>query len=148
MTAPLVSIMMPAYNAEAFIAQAIESVLAQTMTDWELIIVDDGSTDGTPAVTDRYQDPGIRVLRQPNGGESIARNTALQHMRGSLVAFLDADDVFLPSTAMATIATGRANVCSRFRRKDEAPLQAISLRKSCAPQTCLVRPRASCCGAT
>lgn len=91
----LVSIMMPAYNAEQYIAQAIDSVLAQTYQDWELIIVNDGSLDRTPAILMEYTDPRIRVIHQSNGGESIARNTALRHMRGEFVAFLDADDAYL-----------------------------------------------------
>lgn len=103
---PAVSIMMPAYNAERYIGQAIESVLAQTMPDWELIVVDDGSTDGTAlrvaALAER--DPRIVLVRQANGGESVARNTALKHMRGQLVAFLDADDYYLPEHLALTTA--------------------------------------------
>jgi len=91
----LVSIMMPAYNAEQYIVQAIESVLAQTYQDWELIIVNDGSTDHTPTLLLNYSDPRIRIIHQSNGGEATARNTALRHMRGEFVAFLDADDAFL-----------------------------------------------------
>jgi len=93
----LVSIMMPAYNAEQYIAQAIESVLVQSYDNWELIIVNDGSTDRTPSIVLDYSDPRIRVIHQSNGGESIARNTALRHMRGEFVAFLDADDAYLDS---------------------------------------------------
>ena len=92
----LVSVMMPAYNAEEYIGQAIESVLAQRFTRWELIIVDDGSSDGTASIVSRYQDPRIRVFRQENQGESAARNRALDEMKGEYVAFLDADDVFYP----------------------------------------------------
>lgn len=91
----LVSIMMPAYNAEQFIAQAVESVLAQTYQNFELIIVNDGSTDSTPSLVCEYDDSRIRVIHQSNGGEASARNTALRHMRGEYIAFLDADDVFL-----------------------------------------------------
>ena len=103
MTEPAVSVMMPAYNAAEFIAQAIESVLAQTFEDWELVIVDDGSRDDTYAIAARYQDARIRIIRQKNGGESVARNTALEHMRGALVAFLDADDLFLPDHLALTV---------------------------------------------
>lgn len=93
----MVSIMMPAYNAEQYIAQAVESVLAQSYQNWELIIVNDGSTDRTPSIVLNYSDPRIRVIHQSNSGESIARNTALRHMRGEFVAFLDADDAYLES---------------------------------------------------
>ncbi len=96
MQTELVSIMMPAYNAEPYIGQAIESALAQTYTNWELIIVNDGSKDRTPEIAAQYTDPRIRLLHQPNGGEAVARNTALKHMRGEYVAFLDSDDAFLP----------------------------------------------------
>lgn len=102
---PTVSIMMPAYNAERTIGPAIDSVLAQTMPDWELIVVDDGSTDGTAAqAAERTgRDARIRLVRQANGGESAARNTALQQMQGELMAFLDADDLYLPEHLALTV---------------------------------------------
>jgi glycosyltransferase involved in cell wall biosynthesis len=93
-----VSIMMPAYNAERFVGEAIESVLAQRYANWELIVVDDGSVDRTPEIVARCakHDGRITLIRQPNGGEAKARNTALEAMRGEFVAFLDADDVYQP----------------------------------------------------
>jgi len=93
---PVVSIMMPAYNAERFVARSIESVLAQSFTNWELVIVDDGSTDGTRAIAASYPEPRVIVLQKVNGGEASARNRALDAMRGQYVAFLDADDEWLP----------------------------------------------------
>ncbi|OGO25505.1 MAG: hypothetical protein A2W33_05720 [Chloroflexi bacterium RBG_16_52_11] len=92
----LVSVMMPAYNAEIYIRQAIDSLLSQTYEQWELIVVNDGSTDGTSAVAMSYLDPRIHVVDQENGGEARARNTALGLMVGEYIAFLDADDQFLP----------------------------------------------------
>lgn len=92
----LVSVMMPAYNAERYIGQAIESVLAQHYAHWELIVVNDGSSDNTAGVAAHYTDPRIRVIHQENQGESVARNRALDEMKGEYVAFLDADDVFFP----------------------------------------------------
>jgi glycosyltransferase involved in cell wall biosynthesis len=93
----LVSIMMPAYNAEQYIAQSIESVLAQSYPNWELIIVNDGSKDNTAKIVGRYtHDPRIKLIHQANGGEASARNTALEHMQGDYVSFLDADDLYLP----------------------------------------------------
>jgi glycosyltransferase involved in cell wall biosynthesis len=92
----LVSVMMPAYNAEPYIGQAIESLLAQSYSHWELIVVNDGSTDETPRIARAFTDPRIRVVDQPNGGEASARNTALRHSRGEFVAFLDADDRYFP----------------------------------------------------
>jgi glycosyltransferase involved in cell wall biosynthesis len=101
---PLVSIMMPAYNAAQFIGQAIDSVLAQSYQNWDLIIVDDGSTDDTASIARGYTDLRIRLVSQVNGGESAARNTALVHMRGDLFAFLDADDCYLPQHLAETVS--------------------------------------------
>ncbi len=100
----LVSVMMPAYNARAFIDEAIASVLAQTYQSWELIIVNDGSTDATGEIAGAYDDPRIVLIHQENGGESVARNTALDHMRGEFVAFLDADDIYEPDHLALAIA--------------------------------------------
>jgi glycosyltransferase involved in cell wall biosynthesis len=96
LTPGLVSVMMPAYNAASYIAEAIESLLAQTYPHWELIIVDDGSRDATAQIAASYRDPRIWLISQDNRGESAARNMALAFMRGEFVAFLDADDAFLP----------------------------------------------------
>jgi glycosyltransferase involved in cell wall biosynthesis len=91
-----ISIIMPAYNAAEHLPAAIASVLAQTLTDWEMIIVNDGSIDSTAAFLDGLDDPRIRVIHQPNGGVSAARNTALDAARGRYVTFLDADDRLPP----------------------------------------------------
>jgi glycosyltransferase involved in cell wall biosynthesis len=93
---PLVSVMMPAYNAGPFIARAIQSLLAQTYTRWELLVVNDGSNDSTGAVAGQFGDPRVRLIEQQNSGEAAARNKALALARGELLAFLDADDLFLP----------------------------------------------------
>jgi glycosyltransferase involved in cell wall biosynthesis len=92
---PLVSVIIPAYNAARFVAQAVESVLAQSYRPVEILVIDDGSTDDTARVLEPYRD-AIRYIRQPNGGPSRARNNGLAHARGELIAFLDADDVWLP----------------------------------------------------
>ena len=97
------SIIMPAYNAEKYIGQAIESVLAQTYPGWELIIVNDGSTDRTADIATQYTDVRIKVFHQANSGESAARNAALKQIKGEYVAFLDADDLFLPSHLEASV---------------------------------------------
>ena len=89
---PLISIVIPVYNGEAFVADAIDSVLAQKGAAFELIVIDDGSTDATPAILARYG-RAIAVHRQPNRGEGAARNAALSYLRGDLVLFLDADDL-------------------------------------------------------
>jgi hypothetical protein len=92
---PLISIVIPAYNAEAFIAEAIDSVLAQDYLSYEIIVVDDGSTDNTPGILETYQNH-LRVIRQPNAGLGPARNAGITAARGELIAFLDADDRWLP----------------------------------------------------
>jgi len=95
---PLVSIIMPAYNAERWIDEAIRSVLAQTHTNWELVIVNDGSTDKTAAIIGRFQDMRIRVFHKSNGGIGSARNLALDRAKGNFICGLDADDVLPPQS--------------------------------------------------
>jgi glycosyltransferase involved in cell wall biosynthesis len=98
MSQPLVSIIMPAYNAEKFIAESIESVLAQTYTNWELLVVDDGSTDNTKQIVEKFcaADHRVKYFYQPNGKQGKARNNGLTHATGKYIAFLDSDDVWLP----------------------------------------------------
>lgn len=95
---PLVSIVMPAYNAAATIRQSIESVFAQTYPNWELLVVDDSSSDGTAEIVLGYiEDRRVHLIRGPGrAGAAGARNVALSHATGDLVAFLDSDDVWLP----------------------------------------------------
>jgi teichuronic acid biosynthesis glycosyltransferase TuaG len=95
---PAVSVITPAFNAVDFIAQTIDSVRAQTFEDWELVIVDDGSTDGTADLLaeHRNRDGRIRVLHQANRGPSSARNRAMRAARGAFFAFLDSDDTWDP----------------------------------------------------
>lgn len=90
-----VSIIMPSYNCAAYIAGSIRSVLSQTYEDWELIIVDDCSTDGTEAVIHSFDDPRITFLRnESNRGAAVSRNRALRRATGRWVAFLDSDDLW------------------------------------------------------
>ncbi|MFO0582485.1 MAG: glycosyltransferase family 2 protein [Anaeromyxobacter sp.] len=94
---PLVSVITPAYNAERFIGQAIASVRAQSMPDWEMVVADDGSTDGTIGIVQELaaRDPRITLLRMPrNGGPGPARTAAIERARGRFLAFLDADDLW------------------------------------------------------
>lgn len=94
--APLVSIIIIAYNEERYISTAIESVLNQTYENIELIVVDDGSTDGTVSIARQYE-PKVRVISQKNsGGCSAPRNTGLNMAAGTYIGFLDADDFYLP----------------------------------------------------
>jgi len=95
MPAPLISVIIPTYNRAAFLREAIDSVLAQTEKDFELLIVDDGSTDETRAVAESYGGPA-RYFFQPNAGASVARNLGIKHAHGKFITFLDSDDLWLP----------------------------------------------------
>ena len=96
---PAISVIVPVYQAEKLLPQCVDSVLAQTFSDWELLLIDDGSRDGSPALCDGYaaRDPRVRVFHKPNGGVSTARNLGLEHAAGQCIAFLDADDAFEPA---------------------------------------------------
>lgn len=92
----MISVMMPVYNAGEFLPEVINSVLSQTEKNFELIIVNDGSTDNSEEIILSYSDPRIRYFKQENGGEAAARNTALDHAQGEFIVFQDADDISLP----------------------------------------------------
>jgi hypothetical protein len=96
MTTTSVSIILPTYNRAHLVTEAIESVLNQTFTDFELIVVDDGSTDNTEQVVLSISDPRLRYIRQLNRGASAARNTGIEASVSKFVAFLDSDDLWLP----------------------------------------------------
>jgi glycosyltransferase involved in cell wall biosynthesis len=104
---PTVSVIMPAYNVAPYIGDAIASALAQTVTDFELLVVDDGSTDDTARIAAAWaaRDPRIRVLRKANGGISSARNHALAHAAGAFIAILDSDDLWEPNYLASQLAT-------------------------------------------
>ncbi|PKN83795.1 MAG: hypothetical protein CVU46_16055 [Chloroflexi bacterium HGW-Chloroflexi-8] len=91
-----VSVMMPVYNGDKYIKAAIESVILQKYQNWELIVVDDGSKDQTSSILESFSDKRIKVIHQENQGEATARNTALKHVEGEYLAFLDSDDMFFP----------------------------------------------------
>lgn len=98
MNAPTVSVILPAYNAEGFIAQAVESIRAQTYTEYEVLAVNDGSKDRTGELLEELAKgfPQMRVIHQANKGLAGARNAAIAQMRGEYIALLDADDLWLP----------------------------------------------------
>lgn len=104
MTGPLVSVIVPVYNVERYLPQCLQSIVEQTYSHLEIILVDDGSTDGSPAICDEWaeRDPRIRVTHQQNGGLSQARNTALDVMNGDYVTMVDGDD-HVDSTFVETL---------------------------------------------
>jgi glycosyltransferase involved in cell wall biosynthesis len=106
---PLVTAILPVFNRSGSIVRAIESVLGQSYAPVELIVVDDGSTDGTADLLERYRDRAT-ILRQENRGAYAARNLALGHARGDLVAFIDSDDAWLPDKLERQVPLMRGDV--------------------------------------
>ena len=96
----MVSIIVPVYNSEKYLRKCVDSILAQTFTDFELFLVNDGSTDDSPGICDDYasRDPRIRVIHQVNQGQSVARNNAIARMSGEWVLFCDSDDWIHPES--------------------------------------------------
>ena len=94
----MISIIIPIYNAEPYLKTCLDNVLNQTVTDLQLVLVDDGSTDGSAAIAQAYakQDKRIEVYRQTHAGQSAARNLGLSHAQGDYIAFVDADDTIDP----------------------------------------------------
>jgi glycosyltransferase involved in cell wall biosynthesis len=101
MARPLVSVIVPAYQAEAYIGEALASALAQEHRELEVIVVDDGSTDRTAEIAAAH---GVKVIRQGNGGPAAARNAGLALARGELLAILDADDIWPPDRITRQVA--------------------------------------------
>ncbi|QRM53582.1 glycosyltransferase [Sinorhizobium sp. BG8] len=105
---PRLSIVIPAYNVAEYIVPAVVSALDQSFSDLEVIVVDDGSTDDTPALlaklSEERQDERLRIVRQPNGGLSAARNTGIREARGEYIGFLDGDDLWRPDKAERHVA--------------------------------------------
>lgn len=96
---PLISVITPAYNAERFIGDTIDSVLDQTYANWEMVIVDDRSTDNTTTIVEEYRKRDNRIkliVLEENSGSAVARNTAMENAKGRYIAFLDSDDRWLP----------------------------------------------------
>lgn len=125
MTDGLVSVIMPSWNTATLIGESIRSVLAQTYPDWELIIVDDCSTDDTDAVVAAFDDERIRYFKnEKNVGAALSRNRALREAKGEWIAFLDSDDLWTPDKLEKQIAFMLANDCplsyTEYEKIDEA----------------------------
>lgn len=108
---PIVSVIVPVYKAEKYLRQCIESILAQTFTDWECILVDDGSPDHSGTICDEYaaRNSRIRVIHKENGGVSSARNVALGRMTGKWLTFVDSDDRLYPNALQRWVEVAEQN---------------------------------------
>jgi len=128
---PSVSIVVATYNQAGFLTEAVASVRAQTFADWELLVVDDGSTDDTAAVAARFRDDDrLRYLPGAHAERAVARNRGVAAATGDLVAFLDADDLWRPEKLARQVAAlaaapgaGACYTASRFVDRDGRPLQ-------------------------
>ena len=107
MTPPLISCIVPVFNGERYLREALDSILAQTYRPLEIIVADDGSTDGTAAIVASYREQ-VRYLSQPNAGPAAARNLGLGATKGEFVAFLDADDLWHPEKLARQMARFQA----------------------------------------
>jgi glycosyltransferase involved in cell wall biosynthesis len=106
---PLISVIIPAYNAQKTIRETIESVLNQTFKDFELIVIDDGSQDSTVEIVSAFSDPRLRLFSYPNAGVSATRNRGLAQANSEFISFLDADDLWTPDKLEAQLKALQAN---------------------------------------
>lgn len=129
----LISVIMPAYNAEVYIVEAIESILNQTWSNWELLIVNDGSMDCTEeAIKPFLSDNRIKYFKHENKGVSAARNVGLKNIKGNYFCFLDADDVLPPNSLAARLSVFKTNLQIKFvdgvvEKKDHSLKQVVQL---------------------
>jgi glycosyltransferase involved in cell wall biosynthesis len=127
----LVSVVIPAYNAEAFLNKALDSVLAQTYANLEALVIDDGSADATASVATSYRDERIVLIGQANGGLSNARNAGIRRARGDYIAYLDADDRWAPGKLAAQVELMEANphlaFCSTATRVETPEGELLNL---------------------
>ncbi len=106
---PAVSVIVPFYNVEAYLADCLDSILGQAFTDFEVLLVDDGSPDGSRVIAQQYarRDPRVRLLTRPNGGLGAARNTGVRAARGKFLTFVDSDDLLPPDALVRLVETAR-----------------------------------------
>lgn len=142
---PLVSVIMPCYNAEKYVREAVQSVFDQTLKSWELIVVDDGSTDSSPAILSEMaaSEPRMRVITRstPSGSPAVPRNEGTEAAKGQYIAFLDSDDRWLPDKLMHQCylmhTTTADIVYSNYEKTDAAGTRAG--RIIIAPETATFR---------
>lgn len=137
---PKVSVIIPTYNSAAFLVDAVESVLAQTYRDFEILVIDDGSTDDTEQVMERYKGR-VHYLRQRNGGVASARNHGIAMSKGHYIAFLDADDTWFPEKlekqTKALKSDTSARVCYSAFLSVTSDLKPIGVKRSTRWRTAL-----------
>jgi teichuronic acid biosynthesis glycosyltransferase TuaG len=126
---PFISVVIPSYNAAKYLAETLESVRAQTFRNYEVIVVDDGSTDRTFDIAARFE--GVRRLRQANRGAAAARNAGIGAARGAYVAFLDADDLWLPKKLEKQVAYLEQNPKAAWIYSDARVFDSASGRTIC-----------------
>ena len=149
---PAISIIIPMYNTEAFIKECLDSIVAQTFTDFEAIIIDDGSTDNGARIVAGYasSDSRFRLIGQPNKGPSEARNTGLKIMRGEYVTFVDSDDCVAPNFLETLFYIARLHqadiACCSIQNisKNEQTSQAAENAPNTTKSTWLMPEKASC----
>lgn len=112
MNKPKISVIVPVYNAEKWLRRCVDSILAQTYTDFELLLVDDGSTDISGAICDEYAtlDPRVRPFHKPNGGVSSARNLSIENAKGEWITFVDSDDLLYPDSLMTLMEANSSDL--------------------------------------
>lgn len=125
----MISIIVPVYNSERWLSECVESIIAQSVGDWELILVDDGSTDSSGQICDDYaaHDSRIRVLHVENGGQSYARNCGIEACKGDRIIFVDSDDTIAPCFIERLSSVDADIVCCGFSRDDK---KRFSMRNS------------------
>lgn len=128
---PKVSVIIPAYNCERFVSVAIDSVLAQSYDDYEIIVVNDGSTDSTCKILSGYSSK-IKVIDQPNGGPAEARNTGVKHSGGEYLAFLDQDDAWLPDKLKMQVELLEKNAETALAYTDTYVLSDKAFESECS----------------
>ena len=113
---PLITVIVPVYRVEKYLDRCLESITGQTYKNLEILLVDDGSPDDSGKICDRWaeQDSRIRVIHKANAGAGAARNTALDEAKGSLIGFVDSDDLPLAFVALAENGGGGADVAGRM----------------------------------
>jgi glycosyltransferase involved in cell wall biosynthesis len=142
---PRVSVIVPLFNKAGYVSRALASISSQTFADFEVIVVDDGSTDGGSEIVARHRDSRVRLVSQQNSGPGAARNRGIEQSRGLLLAFLDADDEWLPHYLEASIAgmdssgaRHAAHTCAYFDEPSGADSAALWRKRGFVPGVCQV----------